>query len=541
MPSVTDLQQQSSKISSNNNGKSTPPPQQQQQQQQQQQMSSASTGNTTDTMNADPITQVILMLEKKQRNLGKRKEKLESYEEEAKTGKELNKDQKEALAKYGEVLGQIECVKDISEQLKKIQTESARNQKRLAKQAAEEKRLLVAQRLREYAQLRYLLDHRPSSLKPDESSLLDELVRVVIPSDVSLNTITRSIDTVLSIYQGGSSSIKHLTGRTSQESRDILEQLIKQCEVSSSSSSSSIDTSTNQQTQINEIVKQTPIIIETPSITSDSVLSQREQNKQQNDNNDVIGSSLSHTHLIQTNSNEYPLQFDTRNQNIPLQQIIEDSPFFSLDSTTTNINQQVKQELSNNQDNTQIQTNDSKQNLTPFTIINSNLTGQTASQGYTQTTIASQQQQQQGNNYDQESSSNVVSSSNVPTDEQQSEGQWQHARGNIHRGGQFNGSQNRNYHRGLQHNYNQQHWRGPRGGHYDGSYGGGQRHYNENNRGGGGHRGGPNPNYRGNRGGNYRGGNRGGNANGYQKSSQHQQNTEQQQQQQVRSAPPSQQ
>ncbi|CAF4674573.1 unnamed protein product, partial [Rotaria sp. Silwood2] len=372
-----------------------------------------------------------------------------------------------------------------------------------------------------------------------ESSLLDELVRVVIPSDVSLNTITRSIDTVLSIYQGGSSSIKHLTGRTSQESRDILEQLIKQCEVSSSSSSSSIDTSTNQQTQINEIVKQTPIIIETPSITSDSVLSQREQNKQQNDNNDVIGSSLSHTHLIQTNSNEYPLQFDTRNQNIPLQQIIEDSPFFSLDSTTTNINQQVKQELSNNQDNTQIQTNDSKQNLTPFTIINSNLTGQTASQGYTQTTIASQQQQQQGNNYDQESSSNVVSSSNVPTDEQQSEGQWQHARGNIHRGGQFNGSQNRNYHRGLQHNYNQQHWRGPRGGHYDGSYGGGQRHYNENNRGGGGHRGGPNPNYRGNRGGNYRGGNRGGNANGYQKSSQHQQNTEQQQQ--VRSAPPSQQ
>ena len=66
MPSVTDLQQQqSSKMSSNNNGKSTPPLQQQ--------INSASSGITTDSTNADPITQAILMLEKKQRNLGKRK------------------------------------------------------------------------------------------------------------------------------------------------------------------------------------------------------------------------------------------------------------------------------------------------------------------------------------------------------------------------------------------------------------------------------------------------------------------------------------
>ncbi len=48
---------------------------------------------------------------------------MESYEQEAKSGKELNKDQKEALAKYPEVLGQIECVKELSEQFKKIQIE----------------------------------------------------------------------------------------------------------------------------------------------------------------------------------------------------------------------------------------------------------------------------------------------------------------------------------------------------------------------------------------------------------------------------------
>lgn len=38
------------------------------------------------------------------------------------------------------------------------------------------------------------------------------------------------------------------------------------------------------------------------------------------------------------------------------------------------------------------------------------------------------------------------------------------------------------------------------GNHYDGSYGSGQRQYNENNnRGGGNQRGAPNPNYRGNK------------------------------------------
>ncbi len=65
MPSVTDFQQQSSKMSSNDNGKSTPPPPQTQ-------INSTSSGITTDF---DPIIQAILMLEKKQRNLGKRKVK----------------------------------------------------------------------------------------------------------------------------------------------------------------------------------------------------------------------------------------------------------------------------------------------------------------------------------------------------------------------------------------------------------------------------------------------------------------------------------
>jgi len=124
-------------------------------------------------------------------------------------------------------------------------------------------------------------------LKSEDSSLLDELARVVVPSDVSLNTITRSVDTVLAIYQGGSSSstIKNLTGRTSQEVRETLEQLIKQFETTSSSVN---DTSTLQQVQLIEPVKQTPHVPQAPPTTPASVLPQREQIKQPNNTNDGL-------------------------------------------------------------------------------------------------------------------------------------------------------------------------------------------------------------------------------------------------------------
>jgi len=450
MPSVTDIQQQSS----NTHGKSTSP---------------LPTQQTTsmDLTNADPITQAILVVDKKQRNLGKRKEKLESYHQEANKGKELHKDQKDALSKYPEVLGQIECAKELSEQLKKIQTESLKNQKRLSKQMAEEKRSQISQRLREYAQIRYLLDHRPTSLKPEESSLLDELSPIIIPSDNSINTISRSVDTVLTFYQGGplSSSIKTQTGKTPQEIREIFEQIIQNSNTISSS---------------------------VPSPPSE-----QEQTKELDQTNDI--QSLNKT------INEYPVQFDTRDQNIPFEQIIDNSSFFPDDLTKTQLIQ----------DNQIDQSTDPKQFLQTFTVINSTMIDQPLS------TISNQQQ---------DTSSNVVPS----TDEQQQQRgeQWQQHRGtgNTHRGGHYqNGVSHRNYNRSWPNNYHQRQWRGQRGGHYDNSYNDGQRQYNENTRG----RGRPNPHYRGNRGGNYRGNNRGynGHGNEYQKSPPYQQHP-------VRSAPP---
>ena len=58
------------------------------------------------------------------------------------------------------------------------------------------------------------------------------------------------------------------------------------------------------------------------------------------------------------NFSEYPLQFDTRTQIIPLKQIIEDSPFFSFD-------------LNKVQENVLQQSNESNQYLPTITVVNS--------------------------------------------------------------------------------------------------------------------------------------------------------------------------
>jgi len=132
-------------------------------------------------------------------------------------------------------------------------------------------------------------------LKPEESSLLDELSALINPTDNSSDSISRSVDTVLAIYQGGpsSSTIKTLTGKNSQEVREILEELIKNFDTQQIFSTSSSVSPPTEQEQIKEL-----------------------------EQTDDIQSS-------DTNLNEYPLQFDTRNQNIPLEKIIQDSPFFS--------------------------------------------------------------------------------------------------------------------------------------------------------------------------------------------------------------------
>lgn len=160
-------------------------------------------------------------------------------------------------------------------------------------------------------------------MKGEESSLLDELSRLIVPSDGSSSSLSRSVDTVLSIYQGGPSAntLKTLTGKTTQELRESLEQLIK--DLHKPSTLEQPTTSVREEPEPEQEREQVPLL---------TTESQPEEKKpEENEQEEVVTPSRSHF-------SEYPLQFDTRNQNIPLEQIFEDGTFLSdgfPDSATT--------------------------------------------------------------------------------------------------------------------------------------------------------------------------------------------------------------
>lgn len=91
---------------------------------------------SSEAVDNSPIRQIITIIEHKIRNLEKRKSKLTSYRDLQKAGKELNSDQKVAVAKYDEVAQTLEFARDLSKQVTIIATAAEREAKKQAKKDA---------------------------------------------------------------------------------------------------------------------------------------------------------------------------------------------------------------------------------------------------------------------------------------------------------------------------------------------------------------------------------------------------------------------
>lgn len=80
-----------------------------------------------------PIRQAVTIVEHKIRNLEKRKAKLESYRELQNSGKELNQDQKTAVARFDEVVQTLEFARDICKQFVSLAASSEKDAKKQAR------------------------------------------------------------------------------------------------------------------------------------------------------------------------------------------------------------------------------------------------------------------------------------------------------------------------------------------------------------------------------------------------------------------------
>lgn len=84
---------------------------------------------------ANPLQQIVLIIEHKIRNLEKRKNKLESYKSIEKSGKKLTGDQKTAVSKYDECLTSLELTRELCKQFQPIVALANKEAKKEAKRS----------------------------------------------------------------------------------------------------------------------------------------------------------------------------------------------------------------------------------------------------------------------------------------------------------------------------------------------------------------------------------------------------------------------
>jgi len=106
----------------------------------------SSTSSVQATLTADsnsnsegPFSQVLQVVEKKIRNLEKRKGKLDGYREDKRKGKVLNDDQNAAVSKYEEVIGNLEFARELTTQFKAMAVEEEKSRKKQLKKELQER------------------------------------------------------------------------------------------------------------------------------------------------------------------------------------------------------------------------------------------------------------------------------------------------------------------------------------------------------------------------------------------------------------------
>lgn len=145
----------------------------------------------------DAAKQCLNCLEKKVRNLEKRKGRIEQNQEKAKKGTKLEKEQENSLQQYEQVTHDLEFARELHKQFLQINQEHEKMMKKQAKREKAERQALEIKRISEILQVQSLLDslggdkvredfktgkHGAVVLTEDNLSQLDEFYQAISPS-----------------------------------------------------------------------------------------------------------------------------------------------------------------------------------------------------------------------------------------------------------------------------------------------------------------------------------------------------------------------
>ncbi|XP_078586831.1 uncharacterized protein LOC144868465 isoform X2 [Branchiostoma floridae x Branchiostoma japonicum] len=188
------------------------------------------------------LQQVLNIVEKKVRNLEKRKQKLDGYRELSKKGEELNKDQLEAAAKYDEVVQCLELTNDFMKQFLTINAETQKLVKKAEKRQLLAQREVELKRVQDLLEIQHVLDllgtdavrddfkqGKPGAVPLTEAQLtqLDELYKVINPeTEEGTSFSSQQADASEHVLCLLDAREKEIAGTTYKDLRELLQEVV---------------------------------------------------------------------------------------------------------------------------------------------------------------------------------------------------------------------------------------------------------------------------------------------------------------------------
>jgi len=208
-------------------------------------ISSSKSSNSEPAMDSSDVSKTALLLvEKKVRNLEKRKMKLDSYKKMVDDGRELNDDQKKAIANLSTVEMSLEMAKDLQKQFQQMHSE---HQKHLKKQAKREQAISQmsqhkadVSKVCQVLELQSLMDELSEDVRADflsgsngaatvtqeEFNYIDEFYKMITPdsgNDVDLSKeIKDAGEHIVNFLDGSTSAV---AGTTYKALHDVVKRI----------------------------------------------------------------------------------------------------------------------------------------------------------------------------------------------------------------------------------------------------------------------------------------------------------------------------
>lgn len=207
--------------------------------------SSSNTGVRTPPDQPEFIKQTLIIIEKKARNLDKRRQKLEEYKASERKGVVLNEDQLLAVSKYEEVLRTLELSRELEKQFVALANDTMKQQKKQAKKDQMEKEEQLKERLKETYRYftvlekfaddvvrNHFLEETNGAIKLSQSDLelLDAFDKLVAPGELGAKLESCSgefADHLYNLMDGKNKPIQTLTTQTTYaELKKLFERIM---------------------------------------------------------------------------------------------------------------------------------------------------------------------------------------------------------------------------------------------------------------------------------------------------------------------------